>query len=170
VATILVVEDGSGVVDANSYTDLADARAYLALRGLALSVTDGTAETQLIRAMDYIEALRNEFQGVKTDSAQALQWPREGATLDGAAIAPDAIPAVLWQAQARLAAYLADGVSLMPAGDGRAVTSESIAGAISVTYATGQSSNPQPALTEARALLDTLLDQGEAGGLAVERV
>jgi hypothetical protein len=59
VATILVVEDGSGVVDANSYTDLADARAYLALRGLALSVTDGTAETQLIRAMDYIEALRN---------------------------------------------------------------------------------------------------------------
>lgn len=148
----LVIEDGSGVAGANSYISVVDAQAYATARGLAVVIT----EASLIRACDYLESLRAEYQGTKTDEDQALQWPRYGAYLDGASIDSDEIPDVLPKAQAQLACDILAGTDIMPTSDGREVVEETVQGAVSVKYApTG--SAPVPQFPAARALLEPLL-------------
>jgi len=157
----LVIEDGSGVTGANSYISVTDAKAYAAARGLTIGTVDAAIEILLTKALDYIEALRDQFQGVKVSSTQALQWPRTGVQVDGYDVAEDEIPAILPQAQARLAvdAYTLD---LMPVGDGRAVVMERVEGAVQVQYEPGGNTNAQPSFTAAEALLDPLLRAGGA--------
>lgn len=164
----LVIEDGSGVAGANSYIDVTAARAYASARGLSLPATDADVEVLLIKAMDFIEAFRTEFQGLKTDTAQALQWPRTGATLDGYEVASDTIPTVLASAQAQLAAD-ANLQELMPTRTGREVVMEKV-DVISVQYAESGDTNPQPIFTKAEALLKPLLKRGLFGSLRSLRV
>src|SRR4051812_42111718 len=99
----LTIEDGSGVSGANSYASVADARAYALARGLTFSAVDGDVETALVLACDKLETYR--FRGLKTDEAQALQWPRKCVYIENALhpLADDAIPARIVQAQCQLA-------------------------------------------------------------------
>ena len=75
----LIVEDGTGVADANSYGATQELKDYLALRGNeALDLlTDPELEPLLVRATDYIE-LRwsSKFKGQVLDSDQDLSFPR----------------------------------------------------------------------------------------------
>jgi hypothetical protein len=69
----IVVETGTGTDQAaNSYAAVADLRGYALLRGAALPVADDDCAGLLIRAMDYIEAQRNRFKGVKTSQSANL--------------------------------------------------------------------------------------------------
>lgn len=51
----LIVEDGTGVTDANTYTDLDTVRAYASARGVTLSTDDAALEAQVLRSMDYLD-------------------------------------------------------------------------------------------------------------------
>ena len=79
------VEDGTGVVAANSYAAVADADAYFAERGVtAWTGADSAKEFLLIRATDYIELrFAARFKGAKEFPAapQGLSFPRTG--IDG---------------------------------------------------------------------------------------
>jgi hypothetical protein len=108
----LVVEDGTGVADANSYIDLDDLEAYAAERGLTIATTDADNEVFILRAMDYIEA--RPFQGKKYLADQALQWPRDLVYIDGYLIGVDVIPANLKKAVSQLVIEQVSGVSLYP--------------------------------------------------------
>lgn len=73
-----VVEDGSGLVTANAYIDLAFADSYHSDRG-----NDGWGQSNLnkqnaiIRATDYIDQrFGRKFRGVRKTKEQALEWPR----------------------------------------------------------------------------------------------
>jgi hypothetical protein len=69
----IVVETGTGTNQAaNSYAAVSDLRSYALLRGAALAVADDDCAVLLLRAMDYIEAQRNRFKGVKTSQAANL--------------------------------------------------------------------------------------------------
>lgn len=159
----LIIEDGTGVVGANSYIDAATARAYADARGLTLPAADAEVERLLVKAMDFIESFRGEFQGIKTSVDQALQWPRRGALLDGYPIDEDAIPTVLASAQAQLAAD-ANLQDLMPIGTGKEVVMEKV-DVVQVQYAETGDANPQPIFTKAEALLKPLLKSGLFGGV-----
>lgn len=162
----LIIEDGSVVTGANSYVSLVDAQAYATERGLGVTVT----EAMLLEAMDYIEALRADFQGSKTYKANPLQWPRIGVVVDGFDIDVDEIPSILVQAQARLACDSAT-TPLQPTADGREVLKEIVEGAVEVDYAETGNSNQQPQLTAASALLAPLLKSAlVVGGLRTVRV
>ena len=78
-----VPEDGSGLPNANSYTDLAFADSYFADRGNTEWI--GTPEQKqglLVQGTDYIESRwYGKFKStplVTEPLAQALQWPRVG--------------------------------------------------------------------------------------------
>lgn len=76
-----VPEDGTGVVDANSYIDVAYADAYFTDRGNAVWAALGNADKQiaLINATDYINmrwGLTPGFKGLPATETQALLWPR----------------------------------------------------------------------------------------------
>jgi hypothetical protein len=162
----ITVEDGSIVAGANSYISIADTRTYAAARGATLPVADADVEILLIKAMDYLESLRDRYKGVKVSDVQPCQWPREGVMVDNFDVAADAIPACLVSAQAQ-AAIDVQTIPLLPVGDGREVVSESVSGAVSVTYSPGSGSAPSPVLSAVMALLNPVLRGGGARSLVV---
>ena len=91
----IVVETGAGVAGANSYVDLADARALLATRGMSLDAVDATAEIQLIQAAFYLESYDDRILGTRADRLQLMLWPRadaeEGVFLLDGDTTPDAL-------------------------------------------------------------------------------
>jgi hypothetical protein len=164
----LIVEDGSGVAGANSYVSVAEVRAWAGVRGLTLPATDGAVEILVVKAMDFLESFRARFTGSKTDSAQALQWPRTGATLDGVALDDDVIPAELKSALFQLTVD-AQTLELQPTGTGREVLREKV-DVLETEYAERGSGTVQPQFTKALAFLQPLLNSGGAFGLRTVRV
>lgn len=73
-----VVEDGTGLANANSYVSVADADAYFADRGIAAWTGSNTVKEQaLIRATDFIETVYGRrFRGSVATESQALSFPR----------------------------------------------------------------------------------------------
>lgn len=75
----LVVEDGTGKADADSYTSVAAFKAWADLRGFAYaSYTDTAIEQSARRATLYIDGkYRNRFPGTRVKGrSQAREWPR----------------------------------------------------------------------------------------------
>lgn len=74
-----IAEDGTGVVDANSYIDIAYADSYFLDRGnaeWAALITD-QKQQDLIQASDYIDLRWGPFfKGTRATEEQGLMWPR----------------------------------------------------------------------------------------------
>lgn len=77
----LIIEDGTGLPDAESYVSVADADQYAQAMGLsswlATDVTEAQKETALRRATQYVDS-RYQYKNSKQDADQALEWPRVG--------------------------------------------------------------------------------------------
>jgi hypothetical protein len=73
-----VVEDGTGLNNANAYIDVAFADSYFTDRNdAAWSGTNVEKEAFILRATDYIELVfGSRFLGVKFSDTQALSFPR----------------------------------------------------------------------------------------------
>lgn len=111
-----VVEDGSQVSGANSYTSVAEATTYLAanIHASAAWVALITSDKELLLewASRYLDQ-RARWNGTPTSQAtsnpvqQAMRWPRSGVKdVDGNVIASDTIPKALKDAVAEMARYL----------------------------------------------------------------
>src|ERR1044072_1066406 len=98
-AITIIVEDGTGVTDANAYVDVAAARAYAEQRGVTLPADDDVIAAWLIQATDYLESFACKYQGRKTDCAQSLQWPRKCVVICCAPFPDNEIPKQLKSAQ-----------------------------------------------------------------------
>ncbi|MFH1321016.1 MAG: DnaT-like ssDNA-binding protein [Bacteroidota bacterium] len=100
--TSLVVEDGSGVVGANTYISEVDCDTYCEDRGLTAwaSLTSDQKVAAIFRAMEYIESL--QYKGQKSDTDHSLKWPRVYVfTEDSYLLDSDEIPEDLRKAVAR---------------------------------------------------------------------
>ena len=96
----------AGAATANSYASVAEADAYLAVRGDTstwTALTTGEKESKLQWAAIYIDTLT--FKGTRSTSTQALQWPRIG-VWDRDGFEVDGIPQALKNAQAEMAFQL----------------------------------------------------------------
>jgi hypothetical protein len=71
----IVVEDGTGLVGANSYASFADWTAYWADRGGAPAGVQADVEAALVKSADHLR-LRYRFVGQRATAAQGLEWPR----------------------------------------------------------------------------------------------
>ena len=161
----LIIEDGTGKADAQSYVTAAEARSFAALRGVTLDATDGPVEILLVRAMDYLESLN--FIGAPANPDQALAWPRKDAPMpfsdDGETYPTTLIPQRVKNAQMQLAIE-AQGTDLMPSGDGRQVLKEKV-DVIETQYAEGSTSVATPVFPKVDAYLNGLLDNSSGLGL-----
>jgi hypothetical protein len=77
----MIVEDGTGVTGANSYTSVDEVQTYFDDRGSNVAwdalATTADKEAVLIQATDYIEKRFSEkWIGDKNDNSNALSWPR----------------------------------------------------------------------------------------------
>ena len=103
---VLVVEDGSGLANANAFASAAVVATVLAANPFASAwTTVTTPEPYIAEATAWLSRLR--WQGVASKFSQALVFPRFGlVTLDGYPVRADTIPAFLVDATARLALFL----------------------------------------------------------------
>lgn len=113
----LVIEDGSGIADANTYVDAEQAREFASDRGITLpAAVEGVdpVEPWLILAADYLESLAYIYMPATT--TQGLSWPRK---IDASAI--DTIMSdKLLKAQCQLVIEQSNGVVLLPTTKGGA--------------------------------------------------
>jgi hypothetical protein len=162
----LIIETGEIVTDANSYVTLAETRSYASLRGITLSSDDAVLRSQLIKAMDYLESLRDKYQGSKVVSDQELQFPRDDVYIDNVLQDSESIPKLLKKAQMQLVIEIVAGAVLMPTRKDPIVKSEAV-GPIKTEYFEGSSINP--AMTMVEALLKPLFKTSSVGMLSVVR-
>lgn len=164
----LIVEDGTNVSGANTYVTVAEVQDYATLRGISLTgYTDTQVEQAIVRACDWIEAQREQFQGYKSWDEQPLQWPRYPVYIDGYLNNGESIPTVLKQAQCQLACD-ALSVDLMPRGTGREVIQKTV-DVLTTIYAQQGTSVANPVLQKALALLRPLFNN-TSGRVRVTRV
>lgn len=155
----ITVEDGSNVAGANSYVTVSDARTYATARGVTLSATDSVVETLIFKAMDYLESLRSDYKGTKSNQTQALQWPRTNVSIDGYDIDSDVIPTELKNAEMQLIMDISSGLDPMLSSDGAAFVIKDKIGPLETTYSEGVATSGLPILRRAEALLMPLLAQ-----------
>ena len=141
----IVVEDGTGKADAQSYASLATADSYHTLRGNSdWAGTDTEKEAALVRATDWIDArLFSRWPGLRYSTTQALEWPRaEAYDQDGNDIS-STVPAALVKALCEAALIeLSDArVLTNPQNENGAIISET-EGGVSKTYARGAPAVP----------------------------
>ena len=131
------------------YVDETDLATYAAARGVTLEQPEAVL---LTKALDWLEL--QPFAGEKTDPLQPLQFPRDGST---------EVPVQIKTAQLACALiYNAGGDPLNTEGVGAQVTSESVAGAVSVTYS-DRGSDSAVSYPQLDALLKPFLDTGAGG-------
>ncbi|MES2637355.1 MAG: DnaT-like ssDNA-binding protein [Pseudomonadota bacterium] len=114
----LIVEDGTGLSNADAYISVADALAYHDARGNTnwADITATEQEQAIRRATDFMEQLyRLSWKGRRTTEAQALSWPRYDVLRDDGYYyyASDIVPTEVKNACAELA-FKAAGGDLSP--------------------------------------------------------
>lgn len=152
----IIVEDGTGVIDANSYVSIDDARIYAANRGITLSADADEVASQLIRANDYLEAQACLYQGRRTSNTQALEWPRTGVVVHCEEVPSNIIPKSLIGAQVQLAMAIDAGFDLQPNISPQDYVVREKVGPIETQYADPISAGIMPTFGAANALLAPL--------------
>lgn len=148
----MIVEDGTGLTDANSYASVEFADDYFSARGVSewADLETEVKEQSLIKATDFIDNVY-QWYGKKEFDGQALRFPRvsirdyEGAEIKG-------IPLCLKQAVCDAAALVSSGTELFQTkNENGDVVSENIT-SLSFTYAKDESSEK----TTSTTLYDTI--------------
>lgn len=121
-AFAFVVEDGTGVEDANSYTTVAFADTYISINAQQSPLWDALApeakEHLLARATQFLDRMI-QWKGEKTIEDSPLRWPRSGVYDTDHILIPDnVIPRVLQEATAELAIYFISQDLTRSAGGG----------------------------------------------------
>jgi hypothetical protein len=164
----LIVEDGTGVENANSYSGLNDLRAYASARGVTLPSEDPALEVLVIKAMDFLESKRAEYQGSKVFADQSLQFPRTGVYVDSILMDNDKVPTLIKSALAQLCMEMINDPDIMPNSKGYAVRKTTVTeSGVSTEFATGENNvaASMPVGTtyaKVEALLRPLLRQGSS--------
>ena len=122
----MVVEDGTGLSNADSFVSVDYAETYFTTRGVTAWASLTNKEALLIKATDYIEAVYSEsWKGVTLNDTQSLSFPR---IIDDSTVYPDR----LLKATCELALKANDGDLLI---DVEQRTIEEKVDVISVKYA-----------------------------------
>lgn len=162
----LVVEDGTGLSDADALVSLADFQSYCSNRGYDLTGFSNDVQERSIRlATTFIEGLGRRLRdngsrwpGYRTVATQRRIWPRTDACYqDGTSIAVDVVPAAVAEAVSEAAVYdLNDPGMLNGTLNLSEVVSSAGAGPAKVTFRDAK--NEKEARTMLFAVQDLLAD------------
>ena len=129
----LIVEDGTGKPDAESYASAEDLAMYSAKFGTVIPAGVPEQEALLRRAALAMDGMA--WKGRKTNSDQALAWPRQGVELDHEIKPNNYLPARIQYGQMALAAEIhQDDIDPVEKRKG-AVLLDRVEGAVTRQYA-----------------------------------
>ena len=111
--TTLVVENGTGLSNANSYVDVAEADTYFATHPFYADNWDALGspdqENVLIAASSMLDSIMSWY-GYIYSSTQGLGWPRTGVIdYENRVVASNAVPYAVKRATMELAVYISRG-------------------------------------------------------------
>ena len=154
----LTVEDGTGIIGANSYITVAELRAFATDRAISTPVEDSLCIPLLVKATDYLDL--RDYIGTKAIDGQGLAWPRkaEGWYTEVDGVYTYTIPSVLKTAQAMVAIEVQNGELLPPIRPGKYTSTK--VGSISVSFATDANRSAAIRMTAVDTLLNPLLADG----------
>ena len=153
----LIVEDGSIVPFAESYTSLADARELAAKFGMALPLDDDEAEAALRNGALYIDLQEPAMCGRRVSPTQSLAFPRTGIRLFGFDVSRATIPSQVIRAQVIASVEYGNGTDVRASSDGRSTSMERVVGAVSVQYFDNGANGSTTTITAAIDALSPLL-------------
>lgn len=113
----IIVEDGSGVPNANSYVDAAQITEFLETFGV---VPTATIESLAITSAMFLSISASCWPGCRATDVQGMDWPRKDAYIGSCSYTPfpsDQIPSQIKQAQLFAALAAAQGINLFPSFD-----------------------------------------------------
>ena len=150
----LIVEDGTGLSNAESYASVLDFQTYHANMGNDVTLlTDTTIEQLLRRSTQYMVAVyRQRWQGRRTLQTQALDFPRYDVFVDGYSVLSNIVPLEIKYACCELALKANSGELL--ADQTQKVIREKV-DVIEVEY--DKNSPAQTRYSQIDAMLSTLL-------------
>lgn len=143
-----------------SYSTEAELTAYATARGVTIT---GDPAVLLQKANDYIEL--QTYKGSRTDTTQTTAWPRYGVYVDGILQDIDTVPQGIKNAE-MITALIYDAGGDPVADREPRVTSETIFGAVAVTY--GETGATPTVYNKLNMTLAPYLSSG-AGGFSVSR-
>jgi hypothetical protein len=133
----MIVEDGTGLVDADSMLSVANAEAFLSARGFTefALLTLAQKEAALVNASEFISTAFT-FVGYRKTLDQAQAWPRV-AGLDGPRIRiPSGVPRIVQIAVARVANAIAvQATDMFGTVNGGDLLKRAKAGSVEVEFA-----------------------------------
>jgi len=164
----LTVEDGTGIVGAESYVSVADADNYWGNRTHTSFYTTWNAATTaekegtLREAAGYLDARYGEYyRGLRKGTLQGLQWPRAEAFDKAGYPLPD-LPQEIINANSELASRALSAVLSADAARGGAVKKNKVEGAVEQEFFEGATSETKYGQIE--NMLAPVLDGTQRGG------
>jgi hypothetical protein len=168
----LVVEDGTGLANADSYQTLEDARLLASDFGVCLPASDFDAEVALRNGARYADRYEGRFSGHRLVDTQALSYPREDSCrcygVNTIAVDSGVIPMEILLSQLFAAVEYGAGTEVMPVDDGRSVQLEEVVGAVKAQYFDNGKTGGSVVITKSVDALKPLLCVG--GGLSCRTV
>jgi hypothetical protein len=121
----LIIEDGTGLPQANAYINAAYVDTYFLGERLEKweAAAEGDRENFIISATGYVD-IAFEWQGVRKTPEQGLSWPRAGVSFDGFPV--DGVPAQVKKAAAETVWLLIEGEELYATDSGAEIASEQV--------------------------------------------
>lgn len=116
----LILEDGTGKTDSNTYVLEMTFSSWLIARGYTVSTA---TDVLLILAADYLETM--SYRGYKLTNEQSMLWPRGDFVINGFLQPSSTIPKELIDAQMQLAYAIDQGFNPMETVD-RAIKKEKV--------------------------------------------
>jgi len=170
----LIVSDGTGLSNADSYISLDDARTYAENYGYTLPDDNTDAEVSLRKGAVYVDLFESSFNGHRLKDTQSLVWPCVDACkcsgYNQIGIPSDEIPLEVQYAQVIAASHYAAGVAVRANNDGLGVASKEVVGAVKVSYFDNQKTGSSIEITEAIDMLSSLLCVGSSLSIRTVRV
>jgi hypothetical protein len=152
----LIVEDGTGLENADSYISLVDARSLAVNYGYSLPADDIDAEVALRQGADYVDLSEPSFTGTRLNDVQALAWPRSNAYKcignTYIVLASDSVPSDVKRAQVVAAAGYGAGGNPRGNINGKTVIQETV-GPLTVRYSDNSGDSATYTITAANDLL-----------------
>lgn len=170
----LIIEDGTGVEDADSFVTIDQARTYAASYGYELPADDTELEVALRQGAQYLGLFDGSFSGSKTDALQSLVYPRiDSYIISGGvktSIPDNYIPTQLKHSQIIAAATYGAGDDVRANDDGNSIASEAVSGAVSVSYFDNGKTGSSIEITAAIDAIKPLFDSYNSFSISHKRV
>jgi hypothetical protein len=162
-AVTLIQETGQGEAGANTYILLADSRTLAEQYGWVLPADDEQANIALINGYNYLNTLESGMCGTRSYEDQTGAFPRDDCSCGNFAIANDVIKPEVKQSQVRAAVTFGAGTAVNPDSDGKNVASETVTGAVAVSYFNNGKTGGSVKITEAIQFLERCYLTGANG-------